>query len=189
MPFHFGSAGPVQGGSDERLGSDFGRAKRHDHGSQGAVPATLSRAGCRAGPRFEEWIKKHVPEGGPPNLHPEQPPPGASASAELLGGHGQHGKIDRAMIGEGIQSTNQRRHSYVRRSRRSRLLHRSRVSASAARLARSRARNGTKCRTTVSPGREIPMTTPAISAPRPGDMSCSSSKIDRREIRSPARCR
>ena len=29
------------------------------------------------------------------------------------------------MIGEGIQSTNQRRHSYVRRSRRSRLLHRS----------------------------------------------------------------
>jgi hypothetical protein len=34
------------------------------------VPGRLPR-----GPAFEAWIKKYVPEGGPPNLHPEQPPP------------------------------------------------------------------------------------------------------------------
>ncbi len=36
------------------------------------VPGRLPR-----GPAFEEWIKKYVPQGGPANLHPEQPPPGA----------------------------------------------------------------------------------------------------------------
>ena len=50
--------------------------------------------GCKACEvACKEWIKKYVPEGGPPNLHPEQPPPGASAGAEA-GGHGQHGKTD-----------------------------------------------------------------------------------------------
>ena len=37
MPFHFGSAGPVQGGATNDLVPDFGRAERHDHGSQGAA--------------------------------------------------------------------------------------------------------------------------------------------------------
>jgi hypothetical protein len=40
------------------------------------------------GPAFEEWIKKYVPEGGPPNLHPEQPLPGA-AHGKLAAGHEQ----------------------------------------------------------------------------------------------------
>jgi hypothetical protein len=45
------------------------------------------------GPAFEEWLGKYVPTGGPPNLHPEQPPPGAPCS-RAGGGHGLEGKID-----------------------------------------------------------------------------------------------
>jgi len=52
------------------------------------VPGRLPR-----GPVFEEWIKKYVPQGGPPNLHPEQPPPGAPCG-RAGGGHGLEGKID-----------------------------------------------------------------------------------------------
>ena len=80
------------------------------------------------------------------------------------------------MIGEGIQSTNQRRHTFVRGRRRGRLLHRPDASASAAKPAKSRARNGTKCPTTASIGAAIPTTTPATSAPPPGGTCSSSSR-------------
>jgi hypothetical protein len=52
------------------------------------VPGRLPR-----GPAFEDWLNKYVPRGGPPNLHPEQPPPGAPCS-RAGGGHGLEGKID-----------------------------------------------------------------------------------------------
>jgi formate dehydrogenase major subunit len=92
MPFHFGSAGPVQGGSTNDLVPISGEPNVTIMEAKALacniVPGKLPR-----GPAFEDWIDKYVPRGGPPNLHPEQPPPGASPGPEA-GGHGQHGKTD-----------------------------------------------------------------------------------------------
>jgi len=92
MPFHFGSAGPVQGGATNDLVPISGEPNVTIMEAKACgcniVPGRLPR-----GPAFEEWIKKYVPQGGPPNLHPEQPPPGARSGAPG-GGHGEHGKID-----------------------------------------------------------------------------------------------
>jgi formate dehydrogenase major subunit len=92
MPFHFGSAGPVEGDSTNDLIPISGEPNVTIMEAKACgvniVPGRLPR-----GPAFEEWIKKFVPVGGPPNLHPEQPPPGASPGP-AGGGHGQHGKID-----------------------------------------------------------------------------------------------
>ena len=93
MPFHFGSAGPVQGSATNDLVPISGEPNVTIMEAKALacniVPGRLPR-----GPAFEEWIKKYVPEGGPSNLHPEQPPPGVSPSSEF-GGHGLHGKVDR----------------------------------------------------------------------------------------------
>jgi formate dehydrogenase major subunit len=92
MPFHFGSAGPVKGGSTNDLVPISGEPNVTIMEAKALacniVPGKLPR-----GPAFGEWLKKYVPQGGPPNLHPEQPPPGASEGA-AAGGHGQHGKTD-----------------------------------------------------------------------------------------------
>src|SRR5437773_816252 len=92
MPFHFGSAGPVHGDATNDLVPMSGEPNVTIMEAKALacsiVPGRLPR-----GAAFEEWIKKYVPQGGPPNLHPEQPPPGASADARA-GGHGQHGKTD-----------------------------------------------------------------------------------------------
>jgi len=92
MPFHFGSAGPVKGDATNDLVPISGEPNVTIMEAKALacniVPGRLPR-----GPAFEEWIKKYVPQGGPPNLHPEQPPPGASPGP-AAGGHGQHGKTD-----------------------------------------------------------------------------------------------
>jgi formate dehydrogenase major subunit len=92
MPFHFGSAGPVKGGATNDLIPISGEPNVTIMEAKALtcniVPGRLPR-----GPAFEEWIKKYVPQGGPPNLHPEQPPPGAPC-ARAGGGHGLEGKID-----------------------------------------------------------------------------------------------
>ncbi|MEY2494979.1 MAG: formate dehydrogenase major subunit [Verrucomicrobiota bacterium] len=92
MPFHFGTAGPVKGGSTNDLVPISGEPNVTIMEAKALacniVPGRLPR-----GPAYEEWIKKYIPQGGPPNLHPEQPPPGASPGPEA-GGHGQHGKTD-----------------------------------------------------------------------------------------------
>jgi formate dehydrogenase major subunit len=92
MPFHFGSAGPVKGGATNDLVPISGEPNVTIMEAKALacniVPGRLPR-----GPAFEEWLKKYVPQGGPPNLHPEQPPPGAS-EGPAAGGHGQHGKTD-----------------------------------------------------------------------------------------------
>jgi len=92
MPFHFGSAGPVQGGSTNDLVPISGEPNVTIMEAKALacniVPGRLPR-----GPIFDEWIQKYVPTGGPPNLHPEQPPPGAPEGANA-GGHSQHGKTD-----------------------------------------------------------------------------------------------
>jgi formate dehydrogenase major subunit len=92
LPFHWGSAGPVQGDSANDLIPISGEPNVTIMEAKACtcniVPGRLPR-----GPAFEEWIKKYVPEGGPPNLHPEQPPPGVRSGAPG-GGHGEHGKVD-----------------------------------------------------------------------------------------------
>jgi formate dehydrogenase major subunit len=92
MPFHFGSAGPVKGGATNDLIPISGEPNVTIMEAKALtcniVPGRLPR-----GPAFEEWLDKYVPKGGPPNLHPEQPPPGAPC-ARAGGGHGLEGKID-----------------------------------------------------------------------------------------------
>src|SRR6202008_1413259 len=92
MPFHFGSAGPVKGDSTNDLVPISGEPNVTIMEAKACgvniVPGRLPR-----GPAFEEWIKKYVPISGPPNLHPEQPPPGG-APGPSSGGHGRHGMED-----------------------------------------------------------------------------------------------
>src|SRR5437773_7506513 len=92
MPFHFGSAGPVKGGSTNDLIPISGEPNVTIMEAKALtcniVPGRLPR-----GPAFEDWLDKYVPKGGPANLHPEQPPPGAPCS-RAGGGHGLEGKID-----------------------------------------------------------------------------------------------
>jgi formate dehydrogenase major subunit len=92
MPFHFGSSGLVKGGATNDLVPISGEPNVTIMEAKALacniVPGRLPR-----GPAFEEWIKKYVPQGGPPNLHPEQPPPGAPCG-RAGGGHGLEGKID-----------------------------------------------------------------------------------------------
>ncbi len=92
MPFHFGSAGPVKGGSTNDLIPISGEPNVTIMEAKALtcniVPGRLPR-----GPAFEDWLNKYVPKGGPANLHPEQPAAGAPC-ARAGGGHGLEGKID-----------------------------------------------------------------------------------------------
>jgi formate dehydrogenase major subunit len=92
MPFHFGSAGPVKGGATNDLVPISGEPNVTIMEAKALtcniVPGRLPR-----GPAFDDWLSEYVPKGGPANLHPEQPPPGAPC-ARACGGHGLEGKID-----------------------------------------------------------------------------------------------
>jgi len=92
MSFHFGSAGPVTGGATNDLVPISGEPNVTIMEAKACtcniVPGRLPR-----GSAFEDWLAQYVPKGGPPNLHPEQPPPGAPC-ARACGGHGFEGKID-----------------------------------------------------------------------------------------------
>jgi formate dehydrogenase major subunit len=92
MPFHFGSAGPVRGSATNDLVPISGEPNVTIMEAKALtcniVPGRLPR-----GPAFEDWIRKYVPTGGAPNLHPEQPTPDTSPDPEG-GGHGQPGKAD-----------------------------------------------------------------------------------------------
>jgi formate dehydrogenase major subunit len=92
MPFHFGTAGPVKGGATNDLVPISGEPNVTIMEAK-ALVVNIVAGRLPRGSAFEEWIKKYVPQGGPPNLHPEQPPPGAS-SGPTAGGHGQHGTTD-----------------------------------------------------------------------------------------------
>jgi formate dehydrogenase major subunit len=92
LPYHFGSAGAVRGGAANDLLSISGEPNVTIMEAKALtcniVPGRLPR-----GPKFAEWFNKYSRQAGPPNLHPEQPPLGASA-APAAGGHGLEGKID-----------------------------------------------------------------------------------------------
>jgi formate dehydrogenase major subunit len=88
LPFHFGTQGDVRGDAANDLLAISGEPNVTIMEAKAAacniVPGRLPR-----GPAFEDWLKKYVPIGGPPNLHPEQPPPDAGRSG---GGHAKEGK-------------------------------------------------------------------------------------------------
>jgi formate dehydrogenase major subunit len=90
LPFHFGADGPVRGSAANDLLAISGEPNVTIMETKAAacniVPGRLPR-----GAAFEAWIKKYAPQDGPPNLHPEQPPPGASRGPSS-GGHGLHRK-------------------------------------------------------------------------------------------------
>jgi formate dehydrogenase major subunit len=93
LPFHWGSAGPVQGDSANDLIPISGEPNVTIMEAKACtcniVPGRLPR-----GPAFEEWIKKYVPTDGPTNLHPEQPPARGPRGGKLGTGHVMDGKAE-----------------------------------------------------------------------------------------------
>ena len=92
VPFHFGTAGPVTGSAANDLVPISGEPNVTIMEAKAlacnVVPGRLPR-----GDKFREWFSKHVPQGGPPNLHPEQPPPAEAKGGDgLKSGYGMHGK-------------------------------------------------------------------------------------------------
>jgi formate dehydrogenase major subunit len=91
IPFHFGNAGPVRGDAANDLMAISGEPNVTIMETKALlcniVPGKMPR-----GPAFDAWFAEQVPQGGPPNLHPEQPSPGAPEGGKLTAGHGQHGK-------------------------------------------------------------------------------------------------
>ncbi len=85
LPFHFGTAGNVRGAAANDLIPISGEPNVTIMETKALacniVPGRLPR-----GPAFEDWLDRYVPRGGPPNLHPEQPPPGAPRGT-LAAGH------------------------------------------------------------------------------------------------------
>ena len=94
LPYHFGSAGPVRGGAANDLLSISGEPNVTIMEAKALtcniVPGRLPR-----GAAYLEWIERYAPQSGePPNLHPEQPPPGAPTGVQIPCGHGQEGKSE-----------------------------------------------------------------------------------------------
>jgi len=86
LPFHFGTAGNVRGDAANDLipisGEPNVTIMETKALSCNIVPGRLPH-----GPAFEAWLDRYVPRGGPPNLHPEQPAPGAARGGKMAGGH------------------------------------------------------------------------------------------------------
>ena len=94
LPYHFGSAGPVRGGAANDLLSISGEPNVTIMEAKALtcniVPGRLPR-----GAAYLEWIERYAPQSGePPNLHPEQPPPGTPTGVQIPCGHGQEGKSE-----------------------------------------------------------------------------------------------
>lgn len=91
MPFHFGSAGPVQGDATNDLipisGEPNVTIMEAKACGVNVVPGRLPR-----GHAFEQWIDNYVPRGGPANLHPEQPPEKAGPAGQKKSGYAMEGR-------------------------------------------------------------------------------------------------
>jgi formate dehydrogenase major subunit len=92
VPFHFGAAGPLRGNAANNLVAISGEPNVTIMESKALVcnivPGRLPR-----GSEFLPWIERYAAQSGqPPNLHPEQPPPGAPKGGKFSHGHGKEGK-------------------------------------------------------------------------------------------------
>ncbi len=91
IPFHWGSAGPIRGDVANDLLAISGEPNVTIMETK-ALVCNLVPGRRPRGPAFLPWLNRYAPQSGPPNLHPEQPPPGAPTGGTLKPGHGQHGK-------------------------------------------------------------------------------------------------
>ena len=92
VPFHFGAAGPLRGNAANNLVAISGEPNVTIMESKALVcnviPGRLPR-----GAAYLDWIERYAPQAGqPPNLHPEQPPPGAPKGGRFSQGQGKEGK-------------------------------------------------------------------------------------------------
>ena len=90
MPFHFGSAGPVQGDAANDLVPISGEPNVTIMEAK-AVACNIVPGRLPRGAAFEDWFKKYVPGDGPPNLHPEQPPAKETDGDRAPSDRAQHG--------------------------------------------------------------------------------------------------
>ncbi|HMJ04713.1 MAG TPA: molybdopterin-dependent oxidoreductase, partial [Chthoniobacterales bacterium] len=91
IPFHWGSAGPIRGDVANDLLAISGEPNVTIMETKALVCNVVPGRRPR-GADFLPWLNRYAPQSGPPNLHPEQPPPGAPEGGTLTPGHGQHGK-------------------------------------------------------------------------------------------------
>lgn len=91
VPFHFGAAGPLPGGSVNDLLELAAEPNVSIHEGKlclcNVIPERMPR-----GPEFWQWFEEKARPGQGTNRHPEEPPPGAPQGGRLIPGHGQHGK-------------------------------------------------------------------------------------------------
>ncbi len=91
LPFHWGSAGPVRGDVANDLMAISGEPNVTIMETKALlcniVPGSLPR-----GAAYLPWLEKYAPQEGRPDLHPEQPPPGAPTGGNFEQGYAQHGK-------------------------------------------------------------------------------------------------
>ena len=92
LPYHYGTAGVVRGGAANDLLGISGEPNVTIMEAK-ALTCNIIPGRLPHGPKFTEWLNKYSRQAGPPNLHPEQPPLGAS-DGPAAGGHGLEGKID-----------------------------------------------------------------------------------------------
>ena len=91
IPFHWGASGPVRGDVANDLMAISGEPNVTIMETK-ALTCNVVLGKLPTGPAYLDFMRKYAPQGDKPNLHPEQPPPGASAGGRLTPGHGQEGK-------------------------------------------------------------------------------------------------
>src|SRR5438034_6695989 len=88
VPYHFGTAGLVRGGAANDLLTISGEPNVTIMEAK-ACTCNIVPGRLPSGPAFAEFLNKYTLQSGPIVLHPEEPPPGKSASG---GGHASEGK-------------------------------------------------------------------------------------------------
>lgn len=91
VPFHFGSAGPMTGGSANDLFEIVAEPNISIPESKACLCNVIPEPMPR-GPEFWKWFAEKSQINTRPNRHPEEPPAGAPMGGKLVPGHGQHGK-------------------------------------------------------------------------------------------------
>ena len=87
VPYHFGTAGLVRGGTANDLLTISGEPNVTIMEAK-ACTCNIVPGRLPCGPAFAEFLNKYAPQSGPIVLHPEEPPPGEGASG---GGHASEG--------------------------------------------------------------------------------------------------
>ncbi len=91
LPFHWGSNGPVRGDVANDLMAISGEPNVTIMETK-ALTCNVIPGRLPTGHAYLDFMQQHAPQGDKPNLHPEQPPPGAPEGGTLTPGAGQHGK-------------------------------------------------------------------------------------------------